>query len=203
MASTTTERPARAALPRARPRSEPYRADAAAHAARRAPRQRSSLVIFAALFLRLWALQVLAGTKYVDQAQRNPYRTVRVHAPRGPILDRNGRALVTNSPATAVQLWPADLPKVYTALRELQRLAGADTRAAVRDRARDQGARRATRSRRSSCATRRAADGRLPLGALGRVPGRDDRADAYIRHYPYHSLAAQLLGYVGEISARS
>ena len=73
--------------------------------------------MFAALFLRLWALQVLAGTKYVDQAQANSFRTCRVHAPRGSILDRNGRPLVTNAPATAIQLWPSDLPKVYTALR--------------------------------------------------------------------------------------
>ena len=72
------------------------------------------LVIFAVLLLRLWALQVLAGTKYVNQAAANSFRTVRVQAPRGQIVDRNGVALVTNAPATAIELWPGDLPKVYT-----------------------------------------------------------------------------------------
>src|SRR5207302_2896175 len=57
------------------------------------------LVVFAALFLRLWALQVLAGTKYVDQAQANSYRALPLPAPRGTILDRNGRLLVLNRPA--------------------------------------------------------------------------------------------------------
>ena len=43
------------------------------------------LIIFAALFLRLWALQVLSGTTYVHQAQSNSFRTVPVLAPRGPM----------------------------------------------------------------------------------------------------------------------
>ena len=70
-------------------------------------------VVFAALLLRLWALQVLSGTHYVAQAQANQFRTVRVQAPRGPILDRNGKVLVTNAATTAIELWSANLPKVY------------------------------------------------------------------------------------------
>ena len=87
------------------------------------------LAIFAALFLRLWALQVLAGQKYVNQAQANSFRTLRVPAPRGLILDRNGVPLVTNQPATAIELWPSDLPKVYTA--PLRRARPARARLAV------------------------------------------------------------------------
>ena len=78
MASTTTERPAPKRVVPETPRAvEPWRVT-----------QRLTLrvgmlgvlllVVFAALFLRLWALQVLAGTKYVDQAAANSYRTVRV-----------------------------------------------------------------------------------------------------------------------------
>ena len=37
------------------------------------------------------------GTKYVNQASANSFRTVRVQAPRGQILDRNGVPLVTNA----------------------------------------------------------------------------------------------------------
>ena len=47
-----------------------------------------TLTIFAVLFLRLWALQVLNGTQYLRAAQNNQLRTVRVQAPRGPILNR-------------------------------------------------------------------------------------------------------------------
>ena len=82
------------------------------------------LVVFAVLLLRLWALQVLSGTKYVGQAQANSFRTVRVQAPRGQILDRNGIPIVTNAAAWAIQLWPSDLPKVYAVrYRDLRRLA--------------------------------------------------------------------------------
>ncbi len=75
----------------------------------------SALVVigFAALVMRLWALQVLAGSHYAAQAQANQVRTVRVQAPRGPIVDRNGNVLVTNMPVTSVELSPAGMPKSY------------------------------------------------------------------------------------------
>ena len=63
--------------------------------------------------MRLWALQVLAGSQYAAQAQANQVRTVRVQAPRGPIVDANGNILVTNKPVTAVELSPAGMPKTY------------------------------------------------------------------------------------------
>ena len=50
-----------------------------------------ALGVFAVLFLRLWALQVLSGDRYLAQANDNRVRTLRVEAPRGPILDRNGK----------------------------------------------------------------------------------------------------------------
>src|SRR5580765_7774900 len=129
LASTTTERPPPPPPPRKRAPAEEQPAVEPWRVAHRLTWRVGALgvlvlVVFAALFLRLWALQVLAGTKYVDQAGANSYRTVRVQAPRGVIVDRNGRRLVTNVPATAVQLWSADLPKVYTErYKELQRLS--------------------------------------------------------------------------------
>ena len=162
MASTTTERerPRRRPVPPAGPVAEAYRVT-----------QRLTLrvtvlsvvvlVVFAALFLRLWALQVLAGTKYVDQAQANSYRTLRVLAPRGPILDRNGRVVVLNHPAQAVQLWPNDLPKVYNEryaeLRRLARVTGTplyEIAAAISSRRWSSGTQRATRWSRTSRSTR-------------------------------------------------
>jgi penicillin-binding protein 2 len=70
-----------------------------------------ALAVFAILFLRLWALQVLSGDRYLVAAQDNQVRTLRIEAPRGTILDRNGVPLVTNVAGTAVYLWPADMPK--------------------------------------------------------------------------------------------
>jgi penicillin-binding protein 2 len=159
-------------------------------------------VVFAALLLRLWALQVLSGPHYVAQAQANQYRTVRVQAPRGPILDRNGKVLVTNAAATAVELWSADLPKVYKArfdeLRKLSRV----TRVPLYEIA-------AKIKRR-----REVGDMLTPIVILDDAPRTMvtylyERAAqfhgvvmerTYVRHYPYSSLAAQALGYVGEVS---
>ena len=63
-----------------------------------------ALLAFAVLFFRLWSLQVLSGTRYLDAAQNNQLRIVRVDAPRGPILDRHGRVIVSNVAGTAVEL---------------------------------------------------------------------------------------------------
>ena len=83
-----------------------------------------ALAVFAVLFLRLWALQVLAGDKYLARANDNRVRTLRVDAPRGTILDRNGHTLVSNVAGTRLELWPADLPKRWpTELKELRSLA--------------------------------------------------------------------------------
>jgi len=76
-----------------------------------------ALAVFAVLFLRLWALQVLSGDRYLSVANDNRVRTVRLEAPRGPIVDRNGHVLVGNVAGTRVELWPADLPKTWAARR--------------------------------------------------------------------------------------
>jgi penicillin-binding protein 2 len=81
-----------------------------------------ALVVFAVLLLRLWSLQILSGTKYETAALNNQLRTLRIEAQRGPILDRQGRTLVTNVGATAVDVWPADLPK-QGRYAEMKRLA--------------------------------------------------------------------------------
>jgi penicillin-binding protein 2 len=203
LASTTAEERPRSKrfLPPSKSVPEPYRPDS------RLLRRVSvlgvaMLVIFAVLVLRLWALQVLAGTKYVNQAAANSFRTVRVQAPRGQILDRNGVPLVTNSPATAILLWPADLPKVYTTryaeLRALSRL----TNVPLYEIAAGIKARRAANDLVTPVTVREAVSEPM-ISYLYENASQFQGVTTwrtFIRHYPYHSLAAQVLGYVGEIS---
>ena len=80
-----------------------------------------ALAVFAILFFRLWSLQVLSGAEYLDAAQNNQLRTIRVEAPRGPILDRKGRVIVGNVPGTAVKLWVGDMPKKEGRYRMIKR----------------------------------------------------------------------------------
>ena len=52
--------------------------------------------LFAALFARLWYLQVLNAPKAQAAAQDNGIRLIYIPAPRGQIVDRNGNVLVGN-----------------------------------------------------------------------------------------------------------
>ena len=62
------------------------------------------LGVFAALFARLWYLQVLNAPTYEHVATLTSTRTVRIPAPRGRILDRNGKVLVDNVPTKVVAI---------------------------------------------------------------------------------------------------
>jgi len=70
-----------------------------------------ALALFVVLFFRLWFLQVLNGDKYLAEAKNNRTREFRVSAPRGEILDRNGKILVSNRISLALQVNPAKLPE--------------------------------------------------------------------------------------------
>jgi penicillin-binding protein 2 len=70
-----------------------------------------AFVLFAAIFFRLWFLQVLSGDDYVSQARENRVRHVRIEAPRGDIVDRQGNTLVTTRPAAVARIVPSALPK--------------------------------------------------------------------------------------------
>ncbi len=159
-----------------------------------------ALAIFATLFLRLWSLQVLNGEQLLRAAQNNQRRDIRVQAPRGPILDRNGQVLVTNIPGRAVQIWSSDLPKRrgvrLREIRALARVLGVPANqigAAIR------------RHRHDPLTPIRIKDS----ASRDQVIYLEERAEdfrgvqivpAYLRYYPNRELAAHVLGYVSEIS---
>lgn len=60
--------------------------------------------LFVALFGRLWYLQALESERLEVFAESNITRTLRTQAPRGQILDRNGRVLVENRLSTVVTI---------------------------------------------------------------------------------------------------
>src|SRR5438046_10300887 len=70
-----------------------------------------ALVMFAIIFFRLWYLQVLSGDHYLAQADNNRVRSIKISAPRGKIVDRDGHTLVDNRPAQVVEIAPDQLPK--------------------------------------------------------------------------------------------
>jgi len=56
------------------------------------------VVVVVFLFLRLFYLQILQGSRFRYLANSNRIRTIIVHAPRGVIFDRSGNPLVFNIP---------------------------------------------------------------------------------------------------------
>jgi len=63
------------------------------------------------LLIGFWKLQVIDADKYSSLAERNRVRYIPVIAPRGRMLDRDGRVLVDNRPRSAcssfvmIRLW--------------------------------------------------------------------------------------------------
>ena len=65
------------------------------------------VAVLGLLLVRLWTMQVVQGSAYTAQADDNRVREVTLEAPRGRILDRNGRPLVTNRATKAVLVLPS------------------------------------------------------------------------------------------------
>ncbi len=66
------------------------------------------LALMVALSFRLWRLQIVGSEKYEQLALENRIREVPVLAPRGKILDREGRIIVDNYPSFSALLLRED-----------------------------------------------------------------------------------------------
>jgi len=64
------------------------------------------------LLLGFWKLQVIDSDKYLQLAERNRVRSIPIIAPRGRMLDRDGRVLVDNYPSFSVLLLRDDAAAV-------------------------------------------------------------------------------------------
>jgi glyoxylase-like metal-dependent hydrolase (beta-lactamase superfamily II) len=78
------------------------------------------VALIVVLILRLWSLQILEVQEYRAQASSNGLRSITVPAPRGKILDAQGKVLVGSRPANAVAIDPADFPERERALHGLE-----------------------------------------------------------------------------------
>ena len=71
------------------------------------------LAVFLILGFGLWRLQVMSNEYYDTLAERNRVRTVPILAPRGKILDREGRIIVDNYPSFSALLLRDQVKDVY------------------------------------------------------------------------------------------
>jgi penicillin-binding protein 2 len=153
------------------------------------------LAVLGLLLARLWTLQVLNGAAYAEQAKENRVREVTTEAPRGRILDRAGRELVTNRPTMAVVVAPSakNDEELLARLSTVLNMPVADIKE------------RASSVRQAPLALRTIAID-VPMAAVSYIseheaefPGVEVRTQA-VRKYPQGALAAHVLGYAGEVS---
>jgi penicillin-binding protein 2 len=160
-----------------------------------------ALVVFAVVFFRLWYLQVLSGDKYLSEANNNQVREIKVQAPRGEIVDREGRVLVDNRTGLAVKLTPDKLPgnrrERRVLYRRLGRVLGLRSRRIARNVSRQLNALP------FSTATVKQ-DVPLPvvqylLEHQEDFPGVTVER-VFLREYPHRQIGAHLFGTVGEVT---
>ncbi len=160
-----------------------------------------ALLAFGVIFFRLWYLQVLSGDQYEAKANDNRVREIKVQAPRGEVVDRDGRVLVDNRTGLAVKVTPGKLPEERSERMALYRKLGKVLGS------------RASRIDKSVSDQLKA----LPYSAATVKQDVKPNVVAYLlerqkefpgvtvervflRQYPHHQIGAHLFGTVGEIT---
>jgi penicillin-binding protein 2 len=153
-------------------------------------------IVFLIFFVRLLYLQVIKGHELRFLSENNRIRLIKAPAPRGMILDRNGRILVDSRPAFDVVVMSEDVKDVEGLAQNLSHfLHLSPEEIADKIEHRDSPPFQPVLIKRdisweelSSLKTHRLD---LPAVEIQIEP---------IRTYPYRNVAAHVLGYVGEIN---
>ncbi|HYA34834.1 MAG TPA: penicillin-binding protein 2 [Candidatus Binataceae bacterium] len=154
------------------------------------------MAVLGVVAIRLYYLQVIRSSEMEELADRNRIRMRRMPAPRGLVYDRRHRPLVDTHPTFNAIMVPEDSPNISETIEKLENLLGSDGAADKLAAAEEMGRppyepvlmqERLDWSQIVALETHQL---ELPGVSLEVVPGR---------HYLYGSLAAHLLGYVGEV----
>jgi penicillin-binding protein 2 len=78
-------------------------------------------VVFAILATSYWYVQIVRADYYFTLSENNRIRSVRINAPRGYVLDRNGAILVDNEPAYTLQLYRKEARNIASEVLKLPR----------------------------------------------------------------------------------
>jgi len=154
------------------------------------------LVIFLTLGFGLWRLQVMGSDRYGLLAERNRIRTIPILAPRGKILDREGRILVDNYPSFSALL----LREQPTTDEDLVKIASGLnlTPEQVRERMRKVAG--AARFQPVILKDDITPDELAFIDSHRNELPQLDTIVVHRRLYPRDGFAAHLIGYVGEVS---
>jgi penicillin-binding protein 2 len=159
------------------------------------------LVMFGVIFFRLWYLQVLSGDHYLAEANNNQVRDITVQAPRGKVVDRTGRVLIDNRSGYSVVVNPVKLPtdlaskaRLYKNLSRVLGMSPHEIRTTVNAK---------LRAVPFANAVVKPDVGR---GVFSYILENQSKfqgvtvEQVFLRKYPHHDLAAQLVGYVSQVT---
>ena len=159
--------------------------------------QHGVVVIFAALLVGFWHVQIGQHERFLAMAENNHQRRLSLRAPRGAVLDRDGQVLVENRHSLNISLVREQVGDVDAWIARLARTTGTDERAIadVVERHRQVPTSRpvvvirdASLKQVAAVAARKP---ELPGLVVEQVP---------TRRYPGATFGAHALGYVGEVT---
>ncbi len=152
--------------------------------------------VFGVMVLAFFRTQILGHGKYQLQAETNRLRPIPLLAPRGVIVDRNGKVLAENVPGYTVSLLPGPEASLRATLRRIASIAKLDSAAIERALQR---ARRAPYQPALVLAD-------APFAVVSALEERRLQLPGLViqtepkRYYPDSTIAAHLVGYVGEVT---
>lgn len=159
--------------------------------------QNGLLGIIALLLLQYWLLQGVYSKRYKDLAENNRIRTLSIAAPRGTMVDRNGRILAENKPAfrIVVTMGPnGSVRDLSSTLAPLLHVDEAELRQRLeRPRAAYQPVTVKQKASFEDVAAVEARRLEMPEVTVEVVP---------VRSYPQATSAAHVVGRVGEVTER-
>ncbi|KXB92675.1 penicillin-binding protein 2 [Megasphaera hutchinsoni] len=152
------------------------------------------IAVFVVLLVRLIYLQLIAGSYYHSLAEGNRLRAIPLAAMRGVMYDRNGQILVASRPGFMVTYVPTEQRISETEIQQLAQLLDIPE-----ETLRGKFKKKASTYLPTVLATD------LTQDVVTRVEERRNDLPGIsvdvqpIRYYPYNEMAAQVLGYVGQI----
>lgn len=157
------------------------------------------LCMGAILIVRLWYLQIHNGEKYARLSENNRIRIQEIIAPRGDILDRNGKIIVTNRPCFNVVWIREDAPDPDLVIKRLATILHCDI-SEIHNRIRES----ADHPRYVPIRIQEDIDWKTLVYIENHrfdLPGV--RIEVMpIRNYLYNNFASQTIGYIGKISKK-
>ena len=163
----------------------------------------AAFLLFSVLVIRLWQMQVIRSSEYEYKDRKQSARRIRIPAMRGEIFGRDGTAIVRNRPSYNVLFHPGEMTTERSRDRAQFIMDQADQVAAVLGRYNPLTLENVRRHLNYQPGLPLTAFKDLSDEERGRldelfppVRGLEVTAEP-MREYPFGSLAAQLIGYVG------